>query len=224
MSEDVKICRQCGTSFARPADTRPSLWQRRRYCSRACAALARTKPLPERQCRHCGLTLHRQNAEGAKQFSRRHYCSSSCAEAASRAADPTYVGDRALICRTCTECGCLLLGEKFRRRSNGVRERTCIACTQRRDRARMSDERRARIAEYMRRSKTARHVATAAAAKRGGLQWTGAEMEILAQHPEAPLMELARLLGRTYIATAHKRSAINRGEIPSWIVGGASDN
>lgn len=45
------------------------------------------------------------------------------------------------------------------------------------------------------------------------MQWSGVELEILAQHPDMPLRELAVMLGRTYAATSRKRSTLKTARV-----------
>lgn len=59
-------CRQCGVMFKPHHRGQPGL-----FCSRTCAGLGKTKPIPVRHCRHCGGTFQKA---GEQQF-----CSHRCA-------------------------------------------------------------------------------------------------------------------------------------------------
>lgn len=217
----MKTCAQCGASFGRPKGYSARQWDARRLCSSACAKASQTTNVEAKECQRCGSEMRRRRAPGGrleapKEWLARNHCSVSCAEGAKKdaqlAADPQHVGTRRLVCRTCKDCHALLPAEKFRQRQSGVREWMCMSCQGLRDRQGMSAERAERV-----RAQSAGHfaelqTATRARAVRNGMQWTGAEMEILMQHPDTPAKELAVMLGRTYAATCLRRSVLTRGK------------
>ena len=71
---ETKLCEFCGAVFERPPDAKKNRWDKRRFCSRKCAAQLKRKPRPEKACLTCGKQL-----EGHPyRIKTRKYCSLAC--------------------------------------------------------------------------------------------------------------------------------------------------
>lgn len=101
---DTKICAGCGAAFERPRGVRPAVWNKRRYCSRACGAKHALRDvhvgLPEvKPCERCGEMFARPQNYTNMQWSERRYCSRRCMGRAR--SDAAYEERPARICAIC---------------------------------------------------------------------------------------------------------------------------
>lgn len=120
--------------------------------------------------------------------------------------DPTAVGRRTLIAKTCRSCGELLPAERFGK-IKGYYAGTCRACTQRAYYARKprSDLARKFRSDYQnlqRRNIPGEHHRE---------PWTGPELEIAARS-DLSTREVAEMLGRTYLAVKQARYLLKIGD------------
>jgi hypothetical protein len=83
-----RICARagCGQPITRSRTECDAQYERKRYCSRKCGAIAkhatqraaRVAALPLRVCEHCGKTLTIRPSEPLHKFKARRYCNRSC--------------------------------------------------------------------------------------------------------------------------------------------------
>lgn len=220
-SEATRTCEHCDNPIPRGSD-RPYRYARRRFCSHRCAVLASEgqdsplrRPDPERHCESCGARLVRERSpcgklEGLQRFSTRRFCSKACAKRGRDWSrfdnDPSAIGARTLLAKSCKRCGTLRMGGDFYTRPSGLRDSECISC------------KRQLAVSY----RDKRQQESLARASRNGYVWTGAELELLATRDDLTRHELAEMLGRTFAAVTLKRAQVKKD--PKWMKAAGVDD
>jgi very-short-patch-repair endonuclease len=101
---DTKTCIACGAAFERPPRVVPSVWVKRKYCSKACGAkhaprVSKSALPTVKTCETCGSTYERLPSYGNRQWRERKYCSRACMGVALAEA---YEAERVdLVCVVC---------------------------------------------------------------------------------------------------------------------------
>ena len=73
---DTKECHQCGKEFSKPGNLARKQWDKKQFCSRACAYESRRTP--PKTCEQCGKKFYRAKNRGAAAFRKARFCSHRC--------------------------------------------------------------------------------------------------------------------------------------------------
>jgi hypothetical protein len=175
----------------------------------------KAKANPERaaqskECEVCQTRFNRHQWETGREWARRRLCSKSCVGVVAASNRPHSIGRRRLLAATCTKCGVLHDGRKFQVSKNGTAH-VCSGCRRVRQLARPgalekhrqgAREREKRINDQSR-----------PGAHRGGMEWTGVELEVVSRR-DLTRAEMARALGRTISAVSQARTRVRKD--PKW--------